>query len=122
MGKGERKMRKIITADVFAFARVIKASGMREQLTAFIRKLAAQGKELDVEAVGYEGLLVMIEALAERKAENALYEALGSIAEMKPSDIQNLPPAEFFKLFKDISEENDIKAFFGYVSGILGKS
>ena len=121
MGKGERKMRKIITADVFAFARVIKASGMREQLTAFIRKLAAQDKELDVEAVGYEGLLVMIEALAERKAENALYEALGSIAEMKPSDIQNLPPAEFFKLFKDISEENDIKAFFGYVSGILGK-
>ena len=122
MGKGERKMRKIITADVFAFARVIKASGMREQLTAFIRKLAAQDKELDVEAVGYEGLLVMIEALAERKAENALYEALGSIAEMKPSDIQNLPPAEFFKLFKDIFEENDIKAFFGYVSGILGKS
>ena len=122
MGKGERKMRKINTADVFAFARVIKASGMREQLTAFIRKLAAQDKELDVEAVGYEGLLVMIEALAERKAENALYEALGSIAEMKPSDIQNLPPAEFFKLFKDISEENDIKAFFGYVSGILGKS
>lgn len=122
MGKGERKMRKIITADVFAFARVIKASGMREQLTAFIRKLAAQDKELDVEAVGYEGLLVMIEALAERKAESALYEALGSIAEMKPSDIQNLPPAEFFKLFKDISEENDIKAFFGYVSGILGKS
>lgn len=122
MGKGERKMRKIITADVFAFARVIKASGMREQLTAFIRKLAAQDKELDVEAVGYEGLLVMIEALAERKAENALYEALGSIAGMKPSDIQNLPPAEFFKLFKDISEENDIKAFFGYVSGILGKS
>ena len=122
MGKGERKMRKIITADVFAFARVIKASGMREQLTAFIRKLAAQDKELDVEAVGYEGLLVMIEALAERKAESALYEALGSIAEMKPSDIQNLPPAEFFKLFKDISEENDLKAFFGYVSGILGKS
>jgi hypothetical protein len=122
MGKGERKMRKIITADVFAFARVIKASGMREQLTAFIRKLAAQDKELDVEAVGYEGLLVMIEALAERKAENALYEALGSIAEMKPADIQTLPPAEFFKLFKDISEENDIKAFFGYVSGILGKS
>lgn len=115
-------MRKIITADVFAFARVIKASGMREQLTAFIRKLAAQDKELDVETVGYEGFLVMIEALAERKAENALYEALGSIAEMKPSDIQNLPPAEFFKLFKDISEENDIKAFFGYVSGILGKS
>lgn len=115
-------MRKLITSDVFAFARVIKASGMREQLTAYIRKLAAEDKPLDTEAVGYEGLLVMIEALAERKAENALYEALGSIAEMKPEEIRNLPPADFFKLFKDISEENDLKAFFGYVSGILGKN
>ena len=115
-------MRKLITADVFAFARVIKASGMREQLTSYVRKLAAQDKELDVEAVGYEGLLVMIEALAERKAENALYEALGSIADLKPEEIRNLPPAEFFNLFKEIFEENDIQAFFGYVSGILGKS
>ena len=114
-------MRKIITADVFAFARVIKASGMREQLTAFIRKLAAQDKELDVEAVGYEGLLVMIEALAERKAEAALYEALASVAETTPDEIRNLPPADFFRLFKDIAEQNDVEAFFGYVSDILTK-
>ena len=114
-------MRKLITADVFAFARVIKASGMREQLTAYVRKLATQDKELDVETVGYEGLLVMIEALAERKAESALYEALAAVAEKKPEEIRSLPPAEFFQLFKEISEENDIEAFFGYVSGILGK-
>lgn len=114
-------MRKLITADVFAFARVIKASGMREQLTAYIRKLAAQDKQLDVEAVGYEGLFVMIEALAERKAEAALYEALAAVAEMKPDDVKNLSPADFFKLFKEIAEENDLEAFFGYVSDILGK-
>lgn len=114
-------MRKLITADVFAFARVIKASGMREQLTAYVRKLAAQDKELDVETVGYEGMLVMIEALAERKAENALYEALASIAEIKPDEVKNLPPAEFFQLFKEIAEENDLEAFFGSVSDILTK-
>lgn len=115
-------MRKLETADVFAFARVIKASGMREQLTQFARKLAAQDKQLDVEAVGYEGVLVMIEALAERKAEAALYEALAAVAEMKPDEVKHLPPAEFFGLFKTIAEENDIQAFFGYVSGILGKN
>lgn len=114
-------MRKLITADVFAFARVIKASGMREQLTAYVRKLAAQDEKLDVEAVGYEGMLVMIEALAERKAETALYEALAAIAEMKPDEVKNLPPADFFRLFKEIAEENDVEAFFGYVSDILGK-
>lgn len=114
-------MRKLITADVFAFARVIKASGMREQLTAYVRKLAEQDKELDVEAVGYEGILVMIEALAERKAEAALYEALAAVAEITPEDVRNLSPAEFFRLFKEIAEENDVEAFFGYVSDILGK-
>ena len=114
-------MRKLITADVFAFARVIKASGMREQLTSFVRKLAAQDKTLDVESVGYEGILIMIESLAERKAETALYEALAAVAEMKPDEVKNLPPAEFFGLFKQIAEENDVGAFFGSVSGILGK-
>ena len=114
-------MRKLITADVFAFARVIKASGMREQLTAYVRKIASQDKALDVEAVGYEGIFVMIEALAERRAEAALYEALAAVAEMKPDEIKALPPADFFRLFKEIAEENDLEAFFGYVSDILGK-
>jgi len=114
-------VRKLITSDIFAFARVIKASGMREELTALVRKLAAQDKPLDVESVGYEGILIMIEALAERKSENALYEALAPIAELKPEDVKALPPAEFFGLFKTIAEENDIEAFFAYVSDILGK-
>lgn len=114
-------MRKLITADVFAMARIIKASGMREQLTAFVRKLAAEDKALDVEAVGYEGVLIIIEALAERKAENALYEALAPVMELTAEEVKNLPPAEFVDRVKEIAEQNDIKSFFGYVSGILGK-
>lgn len=114
-------MRKLITSDVFALARVIKASGMREQLTAYVRKLASEDKKLDVEAVGYEGIFILLESLAERKAEAALYEALASVAETTPDEIRNLPPADFFRLFKDIAEQNDVEAFFGYVSDILTK-
>ena len=114
-------MRKLITSDVFAMARIIKASGMREQLTAFVRKLAAEDKALDVESVGYEGVLIIIEALAERKAENALYDALAPIMELTPEEVRNLPPSDFIGLVKEIGEQNDIKSFFGYVSGILSK-
>jgi len=114
-------MRKLVTSDVFALARIIKASGMREQLTTFVKGLAAQDKPLEVESVGYEGILVMIEALAERKAEAAIYEALASIMETTPDSVKNLPPAEFVAALKEIGEENDIKSFFAYVSGILGK-
>lgn len=115
-------MRKLITSDVFALARVIKASGMREQLTVFVKNLAAQDKPLDIENVGYESILIMIEALAERKAENAIYELIGSIMETTPDAVKNLPPADFFKALKEIGEENDIQSFFGYVSGILTKN
>ena len=115
-------MRKLITSDVFAFARVIKASGMREQLAAYVRKLAADDKPLDAESVGYEGILIMIEALAEKKAESALYAALAPVLETTPDAVQAMPPAEFFAMLKAVAEENDLKSFFGYVSGILGKS
>ena len=57
----------------------------------------------------------------ERKAEAALYVALASVAETTPDEIRNLPPADFFRLFKDIAEQNDVEAFFGYVSDILTK-
>ena len=115
-------MRKLITSDVFALARVIKASGMREQLTGFVKSLAAQDMPLDIENVGYESILVMIEALAERKAEAAIYELVASIAETTPDAVKNLPPADFFAMLKEIGDANDIKSFFGYVSGILTKN
>lgn len=114
-------MRKLITSDVFALARIIKASGMRDALTAYVKRLAAQDQALDVETVGYEGMLIMIEALAERKAENALYEALAPVMELTPEEVRSLPPADFVANIKQIAEENDIKSFFGYVSSILGK-
>ena len=41
---------------------------------------------------------------------------------MPPDAVKTLPPAEFFDLIKQIGEENDIKSFFAYVSGIHGKS
>lgn len=115
-------MRKLITSDVFAIARIVKASGMRENLTTFVKKLVAQDVPLDLETVGYESILVVIEALAERKAETAIYEAIASVMETTPDAVKNLPPAEFFAALKQIGEENDVKSFFGYVSGILTKS
>ena len=64
-------MRKLKTGDVFAFARVIGASGIREDVTAFIQKLALQG-ELDSEKVGIDTILMVLEALSAKKAEMPL--------------------------------------------------
>ena len=113
-------MRKLKTADVFAFARVIKASGVRGELTETVEKLSS-AEDLNVRQVGIDTVLLIIEALAEKNSEKTLYEALAPVFEMKPAEVAELPPAEFFGGLKQISEENDLANFFGSLSGILGK-
>lgn len=114
-------MRALKTSDVFAFARVIKASGMREELSALTKKIAAT-ENFDVESVGYESILVIIEALAERKSEKVLYEALAPVLEVAPNDIGDLAPSDFLEALKQIAEQNDLRSFFKSLSAILGKN
>ena len=114
-------MRKLKTTDIFAFARVIGASGIREEVTSFIKRLADQG-ELDPERVGIDTILMIVEALAAKKAEQNIYEAIGPILEMDPKAVGELPPSEFFGALKEIAKENDLESFFGSVSSFLGKS
>ena len=113
-------MRKLKTGDVFAFARVIGASGIREVVTAFIQKLALQG-ELDSEKVGIDTILMVLEALSAKKAEMAIYEALGPVLEMEPEEVGEMPPSEFFASLKQLAKENDLGSCFGSLSSILGK-
>jgi hypothetical protein len=113
-------MRNLITSDVFAFARLIKASGVRGELTATIEKLS-ELKDADLRRVGIDTVLMIIEALAEKNSEKTMYEALAPVLEIKPDEVAAMPPADFFGALKQISEENDLANFFASLSGILGK-
>lgn len=113
-------MRTLKTSDVFAFARLIKASGVRSELTETVDRLSTL-KEADLRKVGIDTVLMIIEALAEKNSEKVLYEALAPVLEMKPDEVAQLPPAEFFNALKQISEENDLANFISSLSGILGK-
>lgn len=113
-------MRGLKTSDIFGFARVIGSSGIRDDVTAFVQKLALSG-EIDREKVGIDTVLMIIEALAKQKSEQAIYEVLAPIFEMKPEEVSEMHPAEFFKSLKQLAEENDLGSFFGSVSSILGQ-
>lgn len=114
-------MRKLKTADIFSFARVIKASGIREDVVDYLQKISAQ-EDADIEKVGINTILMIIEALSEHKAETAIYVALGPIFEKTPKEVEDMPPAELFALLKQLAEENDLSSFFASLSGILGKN
>lgn len=112
-------MRSLRTADLFSFARVIKASGIREELVEYLRKI---NDESDTERIGINTILMIIEALAEKKAEKAIYEALGPVFEMDPEAVEAMPPAELIEKLKQLAEENDLVNFMGSVFGTLGKN
>lgn len=114
-------MRQLKTADIFAFARVIKASGIRADLNAFIQQLSHQD-EVDREKVGIDTFLMIAEALVEKNAEKAIYEALAPIMELTPKQVEDLPPSELFANMKQLAKDNDLESFFGSVFRTLGSN
>ena len=109
-------MRKLQTGDLFSFARVIKASGIREELVNYLQTI---NQESDKEKVGMTTILMIIEALSDKKAEKAFYDALNPVFE---EDVERMSPSELFANLKKLSEENDLTNFFSSVFGTLGKS
>ena len=114
-------MRALKTADIFSFARVIKASGIREELVGYLQELTVK-KEADIEKVGINTILMLIGALSDKKAERAIYEALGPIFEMSAEEVEDMPPSELFASLKKLAEENNLTDFFGSLLGTIGKN
>ena len=112
-------MRKLQTGDLFGFGRVIKASGIREELVSYLQKITT---ETDVTKVGMTTILMIIEALSAKNAESAFYDVLAPVFEVKASDIESMPPHELFANIKQMAEENDLLNFFDSVFGTLGRN
>ena len=110
-------MRALKTSDLFSFARVIKASGIRDELASYLRTV---NSDSDKEQVGLTTILMIIEALSDKKAEQAVYDALSPVFEV--DDIESMPPVELFEKLKQMAEENDLANFFDSVFGTLGKN
>ena len=110
-------MRKLRTADLFSFARVVKASGIREELVTYMQGISA---DADREKVGMNTILMIIEALSEKKAERAVYEALAPVFEMNVTEVETMSPSELFAKLKQMGEENDLSGFFDLLFGTGG--
>ena len=118
-------MRKLNTADVFAFCRLVKATDAREQLRGIVAAAAKQkdeGVAVDVTQVGVDGILAIIEAAVEPKGEALVYQFLSGPLECAPDDVKAMPLDELIPALKQVADGNNLTAFFGSVSGILGKA
>lgn len=112
-------MRKLNTQDVFSLARIVRASAVKDQLVALIKDATSKNKS--VEDIGIIGFLTIFEAMTEKNAESAIYTFLSGPFEMTPGEVAALDLSSLLQLLSRLCEENNLKDFFGWLSGILGK-
>lgn len=110
-------MRNLLTADLFKAVRVIKTSGLKEEVKPLLR-MAADGKA-DITNVGIEGILTVIGALAENGVEKQLYEFLSGPFEMDPKEIAALDIVELSEKIQWLWKEGNLQPFFGQLSGLI---
>jgi hypothetical protein len=103
-------MRKLVFGDLFNAAKVIKQANLKSELTEFIKK--GQEKDVDIEELGIEVIMTVVESCGNNGVDQAFYEFLSGPFEMKADEIKNLPLNELIDKFKQLVQENDLVAFF----------
>ena len=76
---------------------------------------------MKVEDVGIEGILSLIEILAEKKCEQAIYEVLAGPFEMAPKEVEQMDLIALAENLETLAKENDLKRFFTLLAGLLSK-
>lgn len=110
-------MRKLKSTDIFKALRLVQASELKEELKPLIKKFAAG--ESEIEDIGFEGILTIISVFSEPKSEKSFYEFLSGPFEMTPEEVANLDIDELINKLEKLKEENNLKAFFTYLQGLI---
>ncbi len=106
-------MRKINITDVFKFSRIIKKSGIREDLKdMFNLGKNSDNNENDIKELGINVAFTIIENFSDEKIEKEFYELLASIAEKETETIKNQSLETTISMIVDISKENNLVIFF----------
>lgn len=113
-------MKKIATADIFAAMRVVKATGMKDELKPILKKVASG--ESSVEDIGIEAILAVMEAASGTASERAIYQFLSGPFEMDTEAVAMLDLEDLMSNLEALARENDLRGFFRRLSGLMSLS
>lgn len=102
-------MRKLKTTDLFAFARMMKAIGIKDEVRDIAQKSDTAAQAWDK---GFELLYHAFDLATEKEGEKHVYEFLAGPFETTAEEIADLPLPEFFDKCRELAQENDLPAFF----------
>lgn len=114
-------MRRLKTSDVYSVSRAISQSGLRAELEKMIREISTGKIPMDVEHVGIDTILRVLELLSAQDAEKTAYEVLAAPFEMTPEEIADLDLDALMANLDALAHDPGLKAFFGALSAMLGK-
>lgn len=102
-------MRKLNTSDVFAFTRLVKEIGLKEEIKNITAKAA---EETDVKALGLAIIFTLIEKFSEVNSENALYEFLSRPLEISKEEVGTM---DLFDLVEQVMQIADIEKWKAFL-------
>nr|DAY63896.1 MAG TPA: hypothetical protein [Caudoviricetes sp.] len=106
-------MRKLIGKDAFTVARIIKKSGLKDNLDA----IQVMGENPDYTKLGIKIFMVIVEGCANKDVDKEVFAFLDDILEVKNTDKMDL--FELIELIKEYAEENDLKRFLSLVGSTI---
>lgn len=124
-------MRKLNTGDVFKVARIMKVANLKQPIKEMVsawRNSTQADTEADVDVpakdemvdnIGVEVVFVLVEAIANEKAEGLVYELLAGISGQTVEEIKGQEFGETMSLITRIINENDISVFFKSAASVI---
>lgn len=122
-------MRKLNTQDLFNFTKVMKAANLKEELQPLfikgeeIKKKASEAKttvsEKDINKIGIEVILTIIEASGNAGVEDKVYKFLSGPFQMDQKTIAALSLDSLFEKCKQLSSENNLTSFFNHAVNLM---
>jgi len=104
-------LRDIVSSDFFAFTRIIKKMGIREELkkiAKYVASVKAEDKDVATNEMQIELIMIFIENVANAEAE--VFKFVSDISEKSVEDLKD--PMLFIESLKEILESESIKSFF----------
>ena len=120
-------MRKLQTHDVFMALKLIRAAGVKDEVSRILKLTEIkekQGESVSIRDVGIEFILGVMEKLAGTESENAFYELLAGPLEIDAEEIKTMDPLDLIEKIQGLQEVVDgerLKNFFKSVAGLMEK-
>jgi len=104
-------LRKLESPDFFAFTRIIKKMGIREELKKLakdVSEVKPEEKEIKINEMQIEILMIFVENIA--SAQNEVYKFIADISGKSFDELKDLDV--FMESIQEIFKDETIKSFF----------